>query len=91
MIIGPTVCIVIGCKGKECKMDDNFRGKRAKFGVYDDWMMSDDSVEFIVPSPKILHDKVTSERHKKLLNEIEKIIEQIPIDEIIEKYGDLIG
>lgn len=73
MMSGHIVCIVIGCKGRECKMKYKFQGKRAELGVYDDWTMSDDSVEFIVPSPKILHDRADAERYSKLIDELNAI------------------
>ena len=48
-----------------------FKGKRAELGVYDDaWIRGDDCIECIVPSPKIMHDKFTAERHSKILEEL---------------------
>lgn len=64
-------------------MNNKFQGKRAELGMYDD-------DEFIVPSPKIMHDNGTSEKHRELLDKINKIIEQNPVDEL-KRYGDLIG
>lgn len=73
-------------------MGNKFQGKRAELGIYDDaWIHGDDGVEFIVPSPKTLHDKATAERHKEISDKIDRILEQLPLDELIEKYGDLIG
>ena len=72
--------------------DTEWKGKRAELGVYDDvWIHGDDGVEFIVPSPKTLHDKTTTERHKEISDKIDRILEQFPLDELKEKYGDLIG
>lgn len=50
--------------------ESKFQGKRAELGVYDDWICGDDGVECIVPSPKIMHDKFTAERHSKVLEEL---------------------
>ena len=118
-MIGPIVCIVIGCKGKVCKMNYNFRGKRAELGVYDDamgftpeeretyhnmlvnhsfdtglnifddklWICGDDVVESVVPSPKILHDKITAERHAEMLVAVEEFLENHPLDKIIKING----
>lgn len=37
--------------------------------IFDDklWIDGDGDVECVVPSPKVLHDKATSERHRKFL------------------------
>lgn len=83
-------------------MDNNFLGKRAELGVYDDaacftpeeretyhnmlvshsldsginvlddkfWMEGDDCHEYVVPSPKALHDQITVEQHRKVLDQI---------------------
>ena len=51
-------------------MDKFERGKRADVGVYDDaWIKGDDVVEMVVPSPKLLHDKATEEKYKKVIDE----------------------
>lgn len=51
-------------------MDKFERGKRADVGVYDDaWIKGDDAVEMVVPSPKLLHDKATEEKYKKVIDE----------------------
>lgn len=51
-------------------MDKFERGKRAEIAVYDDaWIKGDDAVEMIVPSPKLLHDKETEEKYKKVIDE----------------------
>lgn len=78
--------------------ESKFQGKRAEIGVYDDWMHGDDSVEFVVASPKIMHDKFTSERHAKILEELDKFtinieykpasIEEI-INNIIKKWNEV--
>ena len=77
--------------------DNKFQGKRAAPGVYDDWMHGDDGVEFVVPSPKIMHDKFTAERHSKVLEELDQFtinleykpasIEEI-INDIIKKWDE---
>lgn len=74
-------------------MKNNFRGKRAELGVYDDaWIHGDDCVECVVPSPKIMHDKFTAEQHSKILDELnamqgEYVInfeyKQVSLEEII--------
>lgn len=51
--------------------DSKFQGKRAELGVYDDWMHGDDGVEFVAPSPNIMHDKFTAERHSEILKELD--------------------
>lgn len=51
-------------------MDKFERGKRAEIGLYDDaWIKGDDAVEMVVPSPKLLHDKETEEKYKKVIDE----------------------
>lgn len=37
------------------------------------WIESEDGEEFIVPSPRCLHDKVTAERYSKWIDEINAI------------------
>lgn len=51
--------------------DDKFQGKRAELGMYDDfWTYGDDGVEFIVPSPRLMHDKATAERYNKIIDQL---------------------
>lgn len=47
--------------------------------IFDDkfWFRGDDAVEFIVPSPKLLHDKATSERHKQIVDNIIKELNKV--------------
>lgn len=72
-------------------MENNkFQGKRAEIGVYDDWIHGDDGVEFIVSSPKILHDKITAEQHSKILEKLDSFTinieyKQASMQEIIDK------
>ena len=54
-------------------IDYKFQGKRSEIGVYDDWMHGEDSEEFIVPSPRVMHDKITAERHSKVIDELNAI------------------
>ena len=82
-------------------MDNKFQGKRAEIGVYDDaWIRGDDGCEFIVPPPKVMHDKFTAERHSKILEELDQFtinleykpasIEDI-IDNIIKELDKVNG
>lgn len=47
--------------------------------IFDDkfWLRGDDAVEFIVPSPKLLHDKATSERHKQIVDNLIKELNKV--------------
>ena len=75
-----------------CPLIPYSRGKRAEVMVFDDaWLCGDDAVECAVPSPSTMHDKITAERHKEISDKINEILEQLPLDELKEKYGDLIG
>lgn len=101
-------------------MKNNFRGKHAELGVYDDamdqeyneahrnmlanrsfdtginifedkfWIDGDDGKEFIVPSPDILHDKMTAERQIGLQYMIEEILKLNPL-EVLKTNGDKNG
>lgn len=50
--------------------------------VFDDkfWFHGDDVVELVVPSPKLLHDKATSERHKHVTEMIEKNLDELSFE-----------
>ena len=52
------------------------------------WFHGDDAVEFIVPSPKLLHDKITAERHTEILTAVEEFLENHPMDKIIKINGN---
>lgn len=76
----------------------NFRGKRADVCTYDDaghftpeekfWFHGDDSVEFFVPSPHTLHDKITAERHADIQAMAEEFLKNHPLDKIIKINGN---
>ena len=65
--------------------NNKFQGKRAELGIYDDaWIHGDDAVEYIVTSPDLLHDKITSERHMKFQIMIDEFLKQLPLDKLEE-------
>lgn len=57
--------------------------------IFDDklWICGDDVVESVVSSPKILHDKITAERHAEILVAVEEFLENHPLDKIIKING----
>lgn len=58
--------------------------------IFDDklWICGDDVVESVVPSPKILHDKIAAERHAEILVAVEEFLENHPLDKIIKINGN---
>lgn len=73
-------------------MNNKFQGKRSELGIYDDaWIEGDDAVEFIVPSPRIMHDKFTAERQLEWQIMIEEFLKEHPLGESIEIFGKKIN
>jgi hypothetical protein len=69
-------------------MKYKFQGKRAEVGVYDDaWIHCDDAVEFIVPPPRIMYDKLTAERQLEWQIMIEEFLKEHPLGESIDILG----
>lgn len=48
------------------------------------WIEGDDGIEFIVHSPRFMHDKITAERHVEMLVAVEEFLENHPLDKIIK-------
>lgn len=56
-------------------MDKFKRGKRVENGMYDGrfWISDDDWSEMVVQSPGLLHDKITAEKHNKIIDELNSL------------------
>ena len=52
------------------------------------WIEGDDGTEFIVRSPRLMHDKITAERHAEIQAMVEEFLEKYPLDKIIKMDGN---